>query len=243
MTIKRGVFDPLLVNGAWFDADTQAAGWWADELADVATSDVTVALTGQALSVARGSTAASTAAALTGQALTIAGGSVLAQTALAITGLAGSVAPGSVAPQASFALTSALLTVGQGSVLSPFADVPQINSAGRRKRQVVKPPAIVPVVPAIAPSVGLERQVADAQARESAAFAALQSLESRASAQLETLAKATVARRQAAVINQRSVAAALNAELETLNAEMAVEEARVRDETDLIFVFSILELT
>ncbi len=31
----RGVFDPSLVEGAWFDPDVKPAGWFADEFVDV----------------------------------------------------------------------------------------------------------------------------------------------------------------------------------------------------------------
>ena len=122
-----------------------------------------------------------------------------------------------------------LLLFFQGSYAAPFADVPRINSAGRRKKHIVEPVAIIPDFGA-----GIERQVIAAVAREATALARLHVLESKATAQLETLAKATVARRKAAVVKQRALVAALNNEIETLNAAMAVEEA------DVVFIFSIL---
>ena len=124
-----------------------------------------------------------------------------------------------------------LLLFYQGSYAA-FADVPLLNSAGRRKRRDEAPEAIAP----------LERQIAAVEARETTALTRLHALESKAAAQLETLAKATIARRQAAVVKQRAVVAGLNAEIETLNAAMAVEKARMRQQTDLIFVFSILDM-
>ena len=124
-----------------------------------------------------------------------------------------------------------LLLFYQGSYVA-FADVPLLNSAGRRKVNRKGPERVEnPFAEVIAP---LERQVFIAKARELDALAALQRLESKAANTLETLAKATVARHKVAVAKQRAVVAALNTEIETLNAAMAVEEA------DVVFIFSIL---
>ena len=130
-----------------------------------------------------------------------------------------------------------LLLFYQGSYAA-FADVPLLNSAGFRKVNRKGPERDGNPVAEFLPP--LERQIVAVQSRETTALARLHALESKATAQLETLAKATLARRQAALVKQRAVVAGLNAEIETLNAAMAVETARMRKQTDLIFVFSIL---
>lgn len=129
-----------------------------------------------------------------------------------------------------------LLLFYQGSYAA-FADVPRINSAGWRKVNRKGPERDENLVSEV-----IAPQIVAVQSRETTALARLHALESKAAAQLETLAKATVARRQAAVVKQRAVVAGLNAEIETLNAAMAVETARMRQQTDLIFVFSILDM-
>jgi hypothetical protein len=78
--------------------------------------DVTVALTGQALTTALGSLLAETALALTGGALTVSQGSVAPQTSLALSGQSLSVAQGSVSGSVTIALTGQSLSVAQGTL-------------------------------------------------------------------------------------------------------------------------------
>ena len=117
-----------------------------------------------------------------------------------------------------------LLLFYQGSQIAAFSDVPVLHTPGRRKRREEPEEAPVP----------LARQVRVAQAREVNAKGYLATLAVRT--QLDTIAKATATRRANALAKQRAVVAELTATVEQLNAAMAVE----REETDLAFVFSIL---
>jgi hypothetical protein len=123
-----------------------------------------------------------------------------------------------------------LLIFFQGSYGTPFADVPIINSAGfvgRKRAERFENPVAIDTAP-------LERQVRAAQAREVNAKGLLATLQSRVL--LDTLTKATATRRANALAKQRAVVGELAATVEQLNAAMAVE----REETDLIFVLSIM---
>ena len=118
-----------------------------------------------------------------------------------------------------------LLLFFQGSFTAPFSDVPVLHTPGRRKRR--EEPEEQPVIP-------LPQQVRVTQAREVNAKGLLATLAIRA--QLDTITKATATRRANALAKQRAVVAELADTVEKLNAAMAVE----REETDLAFVFSIL---
>ena len=84
-------------------------------------SDVTVGITGQALSAAQGSLAPATDKALTGQAVSAAQGTVAFaednDVTVALTGQSLSAAQGSLAPAIDLALTGQTLAAGQGSVI------------------------------------------------------------------------------------------------------------------------------
>ena len=120
-----------------------------------------------------------------------------------------------------------LLLFYQGSQIAAFSDVPILPIPGRRKRRERLPQETPVFIP-------LERQVRVAQAREVNAKGYLATLAVRT--QLDTIAKATATRRANALAKQRAVVAELADTVEKLTAALAVE----REETDLAFVFSIL---
>lgn len=126
-----------------------------------------------------------------------------------------------------------LLLFYQGSYAA-FADVPILRQGGvphRVKRKRAETYAN--------PFAALEQQIAAAEKREAKATVALAAME-RAAA--ETQAKATLARRTAAIARYTQTAASARTEIIQLNAAMAVEQTRIRDieEADIIFILTIL---
>lgn len=126
-----------------------------------------------------------------------------------------------------------LLLFYQGSY-APFADVPILVQGGV-PRHVKRKGAERGGNPDLTVIARLERELAQAQARAGRSVALLQTLDRRA---IETTARATQTRRVNALAKQRSLVAEIATQIKTLNAAMAVEV--LREEEDLIFVFTIL---
>ena len=130
-----------------------------------------------------------------------------------------------------------LLLFFQGSYAAAFADVPTLNTPGRRRKEE-RPQR--PIIAEIDLPASLETQLTEAKARETAAFAVLETIETRAR---EALAKSTAARVKAAAVKQRAVVAKLSTRIEALNVAMTVENARIArdtEESDIIFIATIL---
>lgn len=119
--------------------------------------------------------------------------------------------------------------------ITPFSDVP-IATPGRVRRKA----EIRPIIAEIDLSPALETQLTEAKAREAAAFAVLETIETRARA---GLAKSTAVRIKAAAVKQRATVAKLSTQIEALNVAMTVENARIArdtEEADIIFIATIL---
>lgn len=130
--------------GAWMGSGTQASagstgtkavtagtsGAYAGILAAYkgVSSDVTAALSGQALASARGTVTPATSKELTGQALTGAQGSVAPSISIALTGQSLTASQGSLAPSASVPLDGSQATLDTGT-LTAVTDNPDVSVA------------------------------------------------------------------------------------------------------------------
>ncbi|MDD5084208.1 MAG: DUF4082 domain-containing protein [Candidatus Moranbacteria bacterium] len=104
-------------GGGVFPTGTFNSGnYWVDVLFEPAVSDITVALTGQAMTAAQGSLAPTAAIPLSGQALSAATGNLQPSLALTLTGHAMTLAQGSLIADISRLLSGQGLTVAAGAL-------------------------------------------------------------------------------------------------------------------------------
>jgi hypothetical protein len=121
-----GVFDPEIISQAWFDPTIRPLGWWDRDLVDAPapTSDVTIALTGQAAAFQQGTLGVSRTTALTGQAASFAQGTVGATRSITLAGQAAAFAQGTLGQTRTVALTGQAATFAQGTLTPSIGGEP-----------------------------------------------------------------------------------------------------------------------